>query len=192
MINKKDDDSGQAWCIHKCTKNNRQNNALKDFKSLTKQSVASPVEVWKSSSKEQIKQQHISFMRTAFPSKLLNFIQFCTHDRREHDIWPTKSFSKFQSPFQQTWNDYLKNSLTKHTGQLSNLQLLFLLLLKVSSTARLAISEHFAISSLLTWALHKAPLLRLVHAHSTRSWSGPRCLGAEAQRLQEAPLSPRR
>ena len=37
-------------------------------------------------------------------------------------------------------NDYLGSSLTKHTGQLSNLQLRFLLLLK--SLKQLAISEY--------------------------------------------------
>ena len=58
--------------------------------------------------------------------------------RINDEISQTKSFSKLQSPFQQTiiWG----SSLTKHMGQLSNLQLLFLLLLK--SLEQLAISEQ--------------------------------------------------
>ena len=64
-------------------------------------------------------------------------IQFCTHDGREHEISQTKSFWSYK-PFPA--NCYLGSSLTKHAGQLSNLQFLFLLLLK--SWEQLAISEQ--------------------------------------------------
>ena len=56
-------------------------------------------------------------MRTAFPSMLL-ILQFGTHDKRQNNV--TKPLHA---------NNYLGSSLTKHTGQLSNLQLLNLQLL---------------------------------------------------------------
>ena len=85
----------------------------------TKQSawVASPVQVSKWGSKEWIKQKHLSFMRTAFPS-ILRIVQFGTHDRREHGISQTKSSLTLQSPFQQTviwgarWPSIQVNSAT--------------------------------------------------------------------------------
>ena len=53
------------------------------------------------------------------------------------------------------------SSLTKHAGQLSNLQLRFSVLLLLKGLDLLAISEHQAIICSLTCTRHKAPPRRL-------------------------------
>ena len=52
-------------------------------------------------------------------------------------------FQSYKTPSSKRLSRILGSSLTKHAGQLSNLQLLFLLLLKrLDLLANVAISEH--------------------------------------------------
>ena len=80
-----------------------------------------------------------------------------------------------QIPFNATkalpTNYYLGSSLTKHKGQLSNLQLLFLPLLKSLDSPSLNTRPSSV-------RLHAHGTRRRSGGHSTRSWSGPRRQGA--------------
>ena len=92
-----------------CLDGNKRKQRVMDkrFKSLTKQSIASPVKVSKSVPKNGIIQKHLSdsfFYENGISFNVADSSSFaCMIEviRREHEICQTKSFSKFQSPFQQ-------------------------------------------------------------------------------------------
>ena len=147
----------------------------KPFKSLTKQSVASPIKV----RFQRMDKRTILLLWELHFFQCCWFIHFCTHIRTAWDSTNKILFKPLPA------NYYLGSSLIKHADQPSNLQLWFLLLPK-----KLYSPILFAYSIMIC-TLHKAVQLwrlccaaaRLKHEHSTRpgqAW------GAEEPRSQGA------